>query len=636
MDALEPAVAAAAARAAAIAELSLSLAELTSDTGRLQELIVRRIGELVGDAAALWTKDEDGALELAAFHHHDDDVRRHMVELSRVATHSTEQGVLPLAWDAPGPVVLAGDVLSGFLPMMQPAYRDYVAAHGMVSLVVVPLRVRGATVALLGVSRDREPVHAAQDVAFLQQVGAVSAVALDDNRLLQSLHRQVAEQRQLRDSAQRAALHDPLTGLPNRRLLVERLHDITVGEDGAAALLLVDVDGFKAVNDFYGHTVGDGVLVEIAARLAEAVLESEAPAGTPLVRLGGDEFAVLLAGPGSAGRSEAVARALLEALEPPLMALDQRTSLAASVGIATGRTEHAEELLHRADIAMYRAKRTGAGWAVYEAELDAPARTRLRDIGQLQTALQRGELVVHYQPVVAREPGAALRLEALVRWQHPDRGLLLPVDFLPLAQSTGLMSELTRQVLDRAMSDVGRWTAAGHDVQVSVNVTADSVAVPGLADDLLRRLSVHGLQPSALCVELTESELLVPTAASSLQSLRRAGIVVAVDDFGTGYSSLAYLADLPLDLVKLDQSFVRRINGHGRANTLVTGLVDFVHDLGFDVVAEGVERPRQSELLHRLGVEWQQGFLFSRPLSADDALRWLTAQARREAAADPE
>ena len=621
------------ARAAAVAELSLALAELTADRLALEALVVRRIAELVGDAAALWCKRE-GELYLAAFSHADPAVRDDLVDLRATATRSSEQGVLQHAWELPEPFAVSGEQLESWLPLMQPAYQEPARRRGMVSLVVAPLRVRGETVALLGVSRDRPPVHDASDVRFLVQVGGIAAVALDANRLLQTLQREVAEQRRLRHAAQRAALHDPLTGLPNRRLLVDRLQALSGSADGLAALLLVDLDGFKHVNDFYGHSVGDGVLVEVAARLSESLPESvpldavDLPGDAEtvvLVRLGGDEFAVLVAGRNSVERSVAVAEGLRAALEPPLLALEERTSLTASIGIASGPAASAQALLHQADIAMYRAKRTGAGWTAYEPTVDAPARTRLRDVGQLQRALRRHELVLHYQPIVSRRPGRprGQLLEALVRWEHPERGLLPPRDFLPLAGSTGLLQPLTGRVLEAALTDVAAWTAGGHDVRVSVNLGAETVGVPGLADDLVGRLGRHGLDPSSLCVELVESELLAGSAVPNLRALREAGITVAIDDFGTGWSSLSYLVDLPLDVLKLDRSFVRRLTSDDRMATMVAGLVDCAHGLGLEVVAEGVEERQQSRRLDELGVAWQQGFLFSPPLPDTQVVGWL-------------
>lgn len=275
---------------------------------------------------------------------------------------------------------------------------------------------------------------------------------------------------------------------------------------------------------------------------------------------------------------------------------------------------------------MYRAKQTGAGTATYEAKLDTPARMRLRDIEELRKALREHELVLHYQPVIGRVPGRNLQhLEALVRWEHPERGLVGPRDFLPLAQSTGLIGDLTGQVILQALADAHAWRRAGHPVQVSVNVTAESVARPGLAEQLLDLLAGLSLPADALRLELRESELLVSGPSASLTALHAAGVSIAVDDFGTGYSPLADLADLPLDTIKLDPTFVRRLHDGQRSRMLVTRLVDFVHGLGFDVVAEGVEERQESRVLATLGVGWQQGFLFSRPMPAADTARWLAA-----------
>jgi diguanylate cyclase (GGDEF)-like protein len=612
-------------RAAAVAGLSVALAELTSDPDALDEQVVRRVGELVGDAAALWRKDGDGNLVLAAHHHPDPAVRAHMVELERDITHSWQQGVLPHAWNLTEPLVLGSEALAEWIPRMQPAYQAYIRAHGMVSLVLVPLRVRGATVALLGVSRDASPEHDAADVAFVTQMGAVVAVALDNRQLLHSLERQLAEQSRLHQAAHRASLHDPLTGLPNRRLLVDRMSELSPA-DGRAALLLVDLDGFKHVNDFYGHHVGDGVLVEVAARLSEVVAAQDR-AGSSLVRLGGDEFAVLMAGPDEGPAAQELAERILTAVREPLHAVEARASLSASIGIACGANEKATELLHHADVAMYRAKRTGVGWAEYEPAVDDPARLRLRDVGQLQEALARGEIVPHFQPVVGRVDGGRQlqQLEVLARWQHPQRGLLRPHHFLPLAESTGLLPELTRQMVGQALDAVAGWRRDGLDVQVSVNMTAEGVTEAGLVQELRDMLDDRDLDASRLCVELTESELLVTSAVGSLHELRAAGIDVAIDDFGTGYSSLAYLADLPFDRLKLDQSFVRRLDDHPRIAQLVAGLVDCVHRLGHGVVAEGVELASQSAALDGLSVEWQQGFLFGRPAPREAATAWLLA-----------
>ena len=602
-------------RAADIAALSVELAALTHDSALLHREVVRRVGELVGDAAALWRKDDEGRIYLAAFHHADPEVHADIDRLAVGATHHSVDGVLPHAWVSPEPFVLDAEALRVWGPRMQPAYREYVRRHGMISLVVAPLRVRGCTVALLGVSRDAGSPHDEADQRFVAQVGAVVAVALDNDRLLQLLREQLREQRRASAAAHRAAYHDPLTGLPNRRLLTERLHALSGRGTRQVGLLLIDLDGFKHVNDFYGHGVGDGALVEVAARLSDAVAGAGAP-GATLVRLGGDEFGVVLPEQVPEEVPRRLAASLVAALVDPLASLDGSAGLRASVGLATGPAATAPLLLRHADIAMYRAKRERSGWAAWDPQVDAAAQVRLRDIEQLTRALAGDELEVHYQPIVswpARPAPAVRRVEALVRWRHPEHGLLLPGRFLPLAQTADLMGPLTDVVLRQAVGQLLAWQADGVDVQVSVNVDAAVLARPGFVEQLPALLGEAGLPAGALCVELTEAEALRPGGPALLHQLSRAGVATALDDFGTGWSAMARLADLSLDRVKLDRLFVQGLASGDRAERLVKGLVDLVHGLGPSVVAEGVETAEQADVLSGLGVEWQQGFWHGRP-----------------------
>ncbi len=613
----------AAQRAAGIADLCRALADLSAEAGSLEQEVVRRVGDLVGDATALWRKDDEGALDLVAFHHRLPDRRAEMARLSEGVTHDSQVGVLPHVWREKEPVVLDAAALEQWRPLMQPAYREYMRLYGMVSLVVVPLRVRGATVALLGASRDEEPGHSAEDVEFVAQVGAVVAAALDNDRLLRQLRQRLHEEERAYRAASHAALHDPLTGLANRRLLLDRLH--AVGERGdaaSAALLLVDLDRFKDVNDFYGHGVGDEVLVEVARRL-DGVVRDGAHGRATLARLGGDEFAVLLEEGASAPH---VADEVLREVKRPLASLPSRTSISASIGAAHGLDSDPSALLRRADIAMYRAKRERLGWAAYRPELDGAAEVRLRDIAELRTALSERQLRLHYQPVVPAQPelsGGPAVVEALVRWQHPRRDLLLPAVFLPLASQTGLMLELSAVVLDLALRDNASWRRRGLDVQVAVNVGADVLASDGFVALVLDLLTEHGVPAERLCLELTESEVLSAEGAELLTRVRAAGVAVALDDFGTGYSSLSSLADLPLDRLKFDQSFVRRLSSGAHGARLVTGLVRLVHDLECPIVAEGVETDAELRLLADLGVEWVQGYAVSRPLTPEHLVSWL-------------
>ena len=612
-------------RAAGVAALSLALAELTHDSERLQQEVVRRVGELVGDASALWRKDDEGTLYLAAFHHADPEVRADMERLTAGADHHSTDGVLPHAWASETPFVLGADDLQAWRPLMRPAYQEYFSRYGMVSLVIVPLRVRGSTVALLGVSRDAGRPHDDDDRLFVTQVGAVVAVALDNDRLLRLLREQLQDQRRAGAAAQRAAYSDPLTGLPNRRLLTERLHALSSRDGRSVGLLLVDLDGFKHVNDSYGHGTGDAVLVEIAARLTD-VVAAQGPSGGLLVRLGGDEFAVVLPEVPSPGVPERLAAALVTALVEPLAALQRSTGLSASVGVATGSSSQASLLLRHADIAMYRAKRERSGWASWDPQVDAAAQLRLRDVEELTRALRGDELEVHYQPIVPSPglaPGPQRHLEALVRWRSPEHGLLLPRRFLPLAQQAELMGRLTDLVLRRVVEQLSAWRADGIDALVSVNVDAAVLARPGFVEQLPAQLQEAGLPSGALCVELTEAEALLPGTAERLRLLREAGLGTALDDFGTGFSAMAHLASLSLDRVKLDRMFVRGLADGERPERLVRGLVALVHSLGQGVVAEGVETGEQAGVLAGLGVEEQQGFWFARPQPAADLAGWL-------------
>ena len=276
--------------------------------------------------------------------------------------------------------------------------------------------------------------------------------------------------------------------------------------------------------------------------------------------------------------------------------------------------------MRHADIAMYRAKRTRSGWAEYEADRDGAAELRLHELNDLDQALSTGGLHLAYQPIVPRQravPHGPLQVEALVRWDHPERGALTPGEFLPLAQQSGRMATLTDVVLALVLADLARWGASSRSVQVSVNVGAEVLAAPAFLPTLQRRSGDHGLAPGALCLELTESEVLSPEGRGLLEQVRATGMTVALDDFGTGYSSLSYLADLPLDRLKLDRSFVRRLSADARMARFVGGLVGLVHGLGLPVIAEGVELQAEADLLDELGVAFQQGFLHSRPVRAE-------------------
>jgi diguanylate cyclase (GGDEF)-like protein len=424
----------------------------------------------------------------------------------------------------------------------------------------------------------------------------------------------------------RQALHDPLTGLPNRELFADRVGQairIADRELRPAALLLLDLDRFKDVNDTLGHHHGDQLLCEVGQRLSGTLRESDTVA-----RLGGDEFAVLLPGVTAEGAS-AVAEKLRARLHQhqPLIVDGVVLDLDASIGIALYPDHGGDpaELLQHADVAMYAAKQTHAGFVVYDPAVDQHSPRRLALLGGLRRALERDELVIHYQPKADLNSGQVLGVEALVRWQHPDHGLLSPGEFIPLAERTGLIHPLTRWVLDAALRQAAEWQRTGHHLSTAVNISTRCLLDPALPDQIAGQLAAWQVPASSLVLEVTESAVMAdPTRALDvLARLHALGVSLAVDDFGTGYSSMAYLKELPVDELKIDRSFVSQMATSPSDATIVRSTIDLGHNLGLRVVAEGVETQDAWEKLAALGCDTAQGYLLSRPMPASDLERWL-------------
>jgi len=425
------------------------------------------------------------------------------------------------------------------------------------------------------------------------------------------------------------ALHDALTGLPNRTLLLDRLEQAL----GAArrtgrsvALLLLDLDRFKEVNDALGHPQGDRLLQVVSARLRAALRAVDTVA-----RLGGDEFAVLLPESDEAG-AVAVARHLRAALDAPVELQGRAVAVGGSVGIALAPQHGGDvvSLLRRADVAMYAAKEDQQGQAVYDAARDAASAQRLALIADLRQALADGALSLHYQPQVGLTTGRSRGVEALARWPHPRHGLISPALFIPLAEQSGLMAALTRWVLEAALRQARSWGQDGLDVTVAVNLCASDVQDLALPDMVAALLRAAAVPPDRLRLELTEGTLLRDPArgAAVLARLAALGVRSALDDFGTGYSSLAYLARLPVDELKIDQSFVRALEEGEAEAVIVASTIGLGHSLGLAVVAEGVETGATWERLARLGCDAAQGYYVSRPLPAAEMERWLRAGPR--------
>ncbi|MFF4401569.1 putative bifunctional diguanylate cyclase/phosphodiesterase [Streptomyces sp. NPDC001480] len=425
-------------------------------------------------------------------------------------------------------------------------------------------------------------------------------------------------------------LRDPLTGLPNRQWLLERIWtalDDAERIGARAALMLIDLDRFRSVNDTLGHLAGDRLLLQIADRLRLAL-----PRGAEAARLGGDEFAVLLPVADSTTSATRVARGLVTALSSPLDLDGLTLVLEASAGVAVfpDHALDAEGLLRRADVAMYQAKRDRTGVEVYESKRDSNTPDRLGLLGDLRRALDAHEVQLHYQPKV-RFDGQVAGLEALVRWVHPERGKVPPDEFIAIAESSGLMPHLTEYVLETALGQVAEWRAQGLCVPVAVNVSPRDVHTPGFAGSVAARLARHGVPAGALQLEITEHVLLEDPqrAADTLAGLTGHGVKMSLDDFGTGYSSLVHLRRLPVSELKIDRSFVARLAVDAQDAAIVRCTVDLAHSLGLLVVAEGVEDDETWERLRDLGCDAVQGWLVAAAMPPEETTAWLLARGPR-------
>ncbi|MEV4279306.1 EAL domain-containing protein [Actinoplanes xinjiangensis] len=446
------------------------------------------------------------------------------------------------------------------------------------------------------------------------------------------LLRDVTRQRDLERDLRHQALHDGLTGLPNRKLLLDRLdHALTRARAASEriALLYLDLDGFKRVNDSLGHNAGDLLLRTAAERLA-AVLRPQ----DTVARLGGDEFAVLLEGADTPAVEE-MARHCLEALGRPFMVHGREAVVTVSIGVVpdAGRFADADEVVRNADVAMYAAKDLGKNrFMVFETRMHEQLLSRLDQEARLREAVHRGELRLHLQPVVALPDGQVSGAEALVRWQDPQRGLQQPGSFIPLAEETGMIIEIDRWILLESCRTIRRWqeeSPATAPAWVSVNLSAVHLDLPDLTDHVAYALATTGLSPHCLVLELTETVMMRDLAVTSarLEELRQLGVKIAIDDFGTGYSSLGYLRDIPVDVLKIDRSFITGLVGNARQQELVSAIMQLGHTLGLRVVAEGVEEADQLTLLTAMGCKFAQGYHLGRPQPPDELRAGLAVPA---------
>jgi diguanylate cyclase (GGDEF)-like protein/PAS domain S-box-containing protein len=438
--------------------------------------------------------------------------------------------------------------------------------------------------------------------------------------------RNIQERKTLESQLTHQAFHDPLTKLANRALLSDRVsHAQARNQRGMrpCSVLLLDLDDFKAINDTFGHVAGDEVLVETARRIQGCIR-----AGDTAARLGGDEFALLLEDTPDPATAREVADRLSAALRAPIVLQGTEVFLSASTGIAIGVPGEAEgELLRNADVALYIAKEKGkGGFEVFEPGMRAAVVERLELEGDLRRALAEKQLLLHYQPIVELSSGRVVGAEALLRWRHPRRGLLPPASFIPLAEETGLIVDIGLWVIEEACRRVATLTGPGSDTHVSVNLSARQLQEPDLVAKVRAALERAGLPPTRLVLEVTESLIMVDPRAMipRLRELKELGLRLAVDDFGTGYSSLAYLQNLPVDILKIDRSFIQEASGDVGLSLLARGIVDLGRAMRLTTVAEGIEHGEQVHALRETACEYGQGFFLARPME-DAAFATLLA-----------
>jgi len=572
-----------------------------------------------------------------------DDVAEAMLHHARRLLRTQVAELVLLPADGPGArLTLAGDgpmvttPLSGDSSFLQPVLDagspvlagrsgppgpldDYLDELGTKDALLVAVELGGGARAVFAVSGRLADVSTLddKDARLFATLANHAASALEKGRLID----------RLRDEARRRhhqALHDALTGLPNRASFQE--HAAAALEGSApgerVAVVLMDLDQFKQVNDTLGHQTGDELLQEVGRRLRSAVRDGDFAA-----RLGGDEFVVLVRAGSDEGSVLTAARRVAAAVQAPVELRGMRLDVRVSVGIAVF-PEHGvdvHDLLQRADVAMYAAKSLHDGPQLYRQEADQNSPRRLQLATDLRQAIERREMLVHYQPQADLVTTAVTGVEALCRWSHPRHGPVSPDEFIPVAEQTGLITQLTLHVVTEALSCCRRWRRSGHDLGVSVNVSARSLVDSGFVDDVLDVVRSSGLRPDLLTLEITESSIMSDThrTLDLLQRLAAFGIRLSVDDFGTGYSSLAYLQQLPVHELKVDKAFVYDVGSDGSSRSIVRSVVELGHSLGLLVVAEGVEDEAAWDQLLHLGCDRAQGYLLSRPMSGDDLLRWL-------------
>jgi diguanylate cyclase (GGDEF)-like protein len=522
-----------------------------------------------------------------------------------------------IAEELAGLVDAENPVVSLTPPFGSPHLRAHMQSRGIrhAMIAMLPGEERTIGTIMLANRVGLERSFGADDLRLLEALANNAAVALQYDRLEQAVNKLQS----LQDQLHHQAYHDPLTDLPNRTLFMERVK-LELAAERSIAVLFIDVDDFKTVNDSLGHHVGDGLLISVAERLRACVRPEDTVA-----RLGGDEFAVMIPGvddPLADGR--AVARRILKAFELPVEAGTELVSVKLSVGLASSEQSSgdSDELIRNADVAMYQAKSKGkARFELFEPQM-ASAVLRRHDLKEeLSKAIEREQMIVQYQPIVALDSGRIVAAEALVRWEHPVRGLVPPAEFVPLAEETGLIVPLGRHVLREACRQARRWQDAETDptvepLRMHVNLSVAELRDPGLVDNVLASIQESGIDPGQLVIEITESQLVAAAGVERFHELRALGVKIALDDFGTGYSSLSYLHSLPLDTLKIAKPFIDGLTSGRRESSFVGMIIDLARTLDLEVIAEGIETAEQLAALRELRAGLGQGYFLGRPSSA--------------------
>jgi diguanylate cyclase (GGDEF)-like protein len=506
----------------------------------------------------------------------------------------------------------------------------YLAARGLEDAVIVPLRgeERELGAIVIGNRASHLSTFTADDCRLFETFSAHAAVLLENDQLERSLEQLTKLEGKLRHQA----YHDALTGLANREAFIEVTNEALANDRTPPVILFIDLDDFKLTNDSLGHAAGDELLRVAAQRVSGCLRDGDLAA-----RLGGDEFAVLLHG-AAIGEAQEIAGRITDRLEDPVQLDGHECSLRGSVGIAqAGKDGTAETLLRDADLAMYASKehRTGSH-TVFQPEMQHRVRARHSLAADLAHSLDRAEIAVAYQPIFSLDSGAVSGFEALVRWERGGAGILLPTQFLEVAEKIGMMAPIGRFVLADACRRTKEWKAIDRNVRVSVNLSASELRDSTLAHEIMTLLGATGLDPSHLTIEVTERAAMTDPDETIrlLTRLREIGVRIALDDFGTGYSSLSYLEAMPVDSLKIPKELVDGLRGDNPRTVLLAGIHALARSLGLGLVAEGVEAPEQLERLRELGYPEAQGFLLARPLPPHEAARLVHPRELREVRAD--